>query len=96
MADSEKDDELAFPEHLKGGFSFELQLQEVDPDLLSLLTGGWVAQDPKLEPEFSVEVWSRQPVKRTFWQWLRRSPVEYTTSVHYIPNARFRKPTDDG
>lgn len=58
--------------------SMELTFTEVNPELIDLVTGGTA------EPITSLEVYA--PIKRTFWQWLRRKPRQYR--VVYIPSVR--------
>lgn len=60
----------------------EVTFAQVDPKVLGILTGGVMGEKPA--PTFSVEVVS--PVRRTFWQWLRRKPRQHRRIV--IPNAR--------
>lgn len=62
-------------------FTMEFTLAEVDPAVLGILTGGVMGSPP--EPTFAIEV--HAPIKRTFWQWLRRKPRQWTRT--YIPNA---------
>lgn len=62
--------------------SAEVTFQGVDPEVLGLLTGGVLGSAP--EPTFAVEV--HAPIKRTFWQWLRRKPKRWQYT--YIPHAR--------
>jgi len=61
--------------------SLEVSFGEVNPEALGLLTGGVLGTPP--EPVFSLTV--SGPVKRTFWQWLRRRPKRWQTVV--IPRA---------
>lgn len=61
--------------------TIDFTLQDVDPEVLGILTGGVMGTKP--EPTFSLEV--KYPVKRTFWQWLRRKPRLWNHV--YIPNA---------
>lgn len=63
-------------------FTLDLTFAYPDPDLLGLLTGGVIRTPPP--PTFAVEVVT--PIKRTFWQWLRRRPVQHMRYV--IPHAR--------
>ena len=62
--------------------SVEIEFCNVDPAVLDILTGG-----PLSEPVFSVEVF--HPIKRTFWQWLRRKPKRYQHVI--IPRARIEE-----
>lgn len=61
--------------------TIDFTLQDVDPEVLGILTGGVMGTKP--EPTFALEVVA--PIKRTFWQWLRRKPVQHMR--YYIPNA---------
>lgn len=66
-------------------FSMDIEFATVDPDLFAILTG-------TAPPTFAVEVTT--PIKRTFWQWLFRRPVQY--SVIYIPHATIGEVNPDG
>ena len=66
-------------------FSMDFTLAHPDPDLLGLLTGGALGNPP--EPTFAVEM--TYPIKRTFWQWLRRKPRQH--GYLYIPRARLEE-----
>lgn len=72
--------------------SLEMTFADVDPEGLGLLTGGVMGTAP--EPTFSMDIVSRNPVKRTFWQWLRRRPVEYTYSRTFFPNVKMADPDE--
>lgn len=62
--------------------TMEVAFTDVDPEALGLLTGGVMGTMP--ESTFSIAV--NYPVKRTFWQWLRRKPKQWHRVV--VPNAR--------
>jgi len=70
--------------------SMEIEFCDVDPDLLHLMTGGVL--HPEAQPS-TVAVEVSTPVKRTFWQWLRRKPRQWC--YLYFPNAKVEK-DDDG
>lgn len=65
-------------------FSVEIQVSYVDPMLLNMLIGG----APYPEQVYGIELYI--PIKRTFWQWLRRSPRQYKRV--YIPRAILEGP----
>jgi hypothetical protein len=76
------------PDHPADGFSFtanavnmDFTMEHVDPESLRLLMGGI---DGPAQPTFAFE--AHYPVKRTFWQWLRRKPRRWNHV--YIPHAR--------
>lgn len=77
------DDEcLPFPlRDFEQTFEMELTLLDVNPELLGILTGGVMGTPPP--PTFAIDI--NSPVKRTFWQWLRRKPRQWH-HIH-IPNA---------
>jgi hypothetical protein len=62
--------------------TLDCTFQEVDPEVLGILTDGDFGTAPPAT--FSLE--AVVPVKRTFWQWLRRRPRQHMRYV--IPNAR--------
>lgn len=68
--------------------SMDVTFAAVDPKLLGILTGGDFGTAPPAT--FSLE--AVVPVKRTFWQWLRRRPRQHMRYV--IPNARLATPED--
>jgi hypothetical protein len=73
--------------------SMEITLGEVSPEVMALLYGAPV-EEVKPEPIFAIESW--HPIKRTFWQWLRRKPRQWRRI--YIPRARIttREESADG
>jgi hypothetical protein len=86
---SEQDD-LAFPPLRE--YKVEVEFGEVDPEVLSLLTG----MEVKTVNGMTTFAKPDQPVhaamevrgfrKRTFWQWLFRRPRQPYT--YYFPNVR--------
>lgn len=68
--------------------SMEMTFGTVNAEALGILTGGVMGTPPP--PSFALEMWA--PIKRTFWQWLRRKPRQYTR--YYIPNARLTQEED--
>lgn len=62
--------------------TLEVEFRGVDPATLDVLTGGALGDAPA--QEFSVEVFA--PIRRTFWQWLRRRPRQYRRVL--VPRAR--------
>jgi hypothetical protein len=68
--------------------SMEVTFAAVNPELLGILTGGDLGSAPPAT--FSLE--AVVPVKRTFWQWLRRRPRQHVRYV--IPDARLATPED--
>jgi hypothetical protein len=68
--------------------SMEVTFAAVNPELMGILTGGVMGTSPA--PTFSLE--AVVPVRRTFWQWLRRRPRQHMRYV--IPNARLTTPED--
>lgn len=72
--------------------SMEMAFTNVDTEVLGILTGGVLLGKKPPLPTFAIEVCT--PIKRTFWQWLRRKPVQYTR--YYIPHARLVGPEVSG
>lgn len=70
------------PDYLRT-VSVEFTSMDVDPELLSILIG-----QPK--PDFAIEI--HAPVKRTFWQWLRRKPPLW--NHWYVPNVKMGEVDD--
>lgn len=66
--------------------TMEMTFHDVDPELLGVITGGVMGTPPS--PTFSVTI--NSPVKRTFWQWLRRRPRRWQQI--YIPHATMGEP----
>lgn len=60
----------------------EMTFAAVDPAVLGILTGGVIGTPPPAT--FALE--AVVPIKRTFWQWLRRRPRQHRRIL--IPNAR--------
>lgn len=67
----------------------EMTFENVDPEVLGILTGGALGTPPT--PTFSLEV--THQIKRKWWQWLLRRPKRYHRIV--IPNARLATPEDE-
>lgn len=67
----------------------EFTAHDVDPAVLGILTGGALGTPPPAS--FAIEMW--HPIKRTFWQWLRRKPRQWQR--YYIPNARMAEQTGE-
>lgn len=78
-------DEYGFPETWASKpISLDLTFNEVDPELLGILTGGFMGTPPA--PTFSIEAFIPAR-RRTFWEWLRRKPKHLAHSI-LIPHAR--------
>jgi hypothetical protein len=68
-------------------YTMEVKVNEVDPDLLGILTGGAFGTPPSAE--FSLNVFTPAR-RRTFWEWLRRKPKHH--AVHtYFPRVKMAK-----
>lgn len=57
---------------------------EINPEVLQLLTGGF--QPDGLRRGVTLYI----PIRRTFWQWLRRKPVQ--KRVIHMPNVIIESP----
>lgn len=80
------------PLHMPTAFEsikMDVQFQEVDPELVALLTG---SGDYKPGTLHSLQVAS--PVKRKWWQWLLRRPREYR--YLYLPSVKIGEVSTDG
>lgn len=60
--------------------SMDVTIADVDPEAIALLTG-----TGKYTPGSTHSMTITGPVKRTFWQWLRRRPRQYRTT--YLPHV---------
>lgn len=68
--------------------TIQCEFDDVDPEVLDILTGGaFVKNGVQAQQTFSFEVLT--PIKRTFWQWLRRKPRPVRRI--YIPNAKIER-----
>lgn len=77
--------------------TMECSFTDVDPDVLALLTGGLMGT---LQPRtFALEVIQQIPVRRrawrVVWEWLTRTPRQYTQHVTYVPHATMAERQDD-
>jgi hypothetical protein len=70
------------PTHKK--IEIELTKFEVDPELIQILTGSTDWNATNYEAGMTINT----PIKRTFWQWLRRKPIQW--SMTFIPAARVK------
>lgn len=73
---------MTFPKKVQ----IELTTYGVDPDLLKILFGGY--QPNGMHRGLTIYA----PIRRTFWQWLRRRPIQQRV-VHY-PNVVFTEVDD--
>lgn len=80
------DERFAFGPDMPMPITLDMTFGDVDPALLGILTGGVMGTPP--EPTFALEVYT--PIKRTFWQWLRRKPRLWNYVC--IPNATMGEP----
>lgn len=64
----------------------EFTMEEVDPEVVNLLWGAKPGTPIKDATQAGHSVEMTIPIKRTFWQWLLRRPVQYRRIL--IPNAR--------
>lgn len=79
--------EIEFPDFTK--LSVGVEFKTLNPELLSLLTGG-VLGGEGTEPTGTLVAVYKIPVRRSIWQWLLRRPRQYTTHHMYIPRAKFK------
>lgn len=68
---------LGFQKHV----NVELTSCEVDPDILQIMFGGYGTDGV----QHGLTVYA--PIRRTFWQWLLRKPVQQR--VTHFPNVKF-------
>jgi hypothetical protein len=64
--------------------TLNVEFQQVDPDLLGILTGGVMGNPPA--PTFEIDV-AYPARRRTFWEWLRHKPKHHAGFV-YMPSVR--------
>lgn len=81
---------MVAPEPLRR-VTLEVTVQDVDPDLLGILTGGVMGNPPA--PTFGIHV-AYPARRRTLWEWLRRRPRHYAGAV-YFPAVSLGDPDAD-
>lgn len=92
---------MTFPTDLPGldtmrTFSMEVQFQSVDPEVLALITGGAIGNIPTNRN--MIEVRYRLPARRrawrVVWEWLTRTPRQYTDHFIGVPYAEVSRNPD--